>query len=126
LFRHWHRFGVVQDIRERLQIVGAMIPELDSMDYFASLREHAANQFTDELYDEVPPGQATGDCWNFDESDERTPHYPWAIQWHRSFAALRSLHSRLEGVDMKEVSAIFGSLIDGLQRSITGEGNRRD
>lgn len=122
LFRHWHRSGVVRDIRERLQIVGAMIPELDSIDYFASLREHAADQFTDELYDEVPPGEATGDCWNFDETDESAPHYPWAIQWHRSFAALRSLHSRLEAVDMKEVSAIFGSLIDGLQRSITGEG----
>lgn len=126
LFRHWHRSGVVRDIRERLQIVGAMIPELDSIDYFASLREHAADQFTDELYDEVPPGDATGDCWNFDETDESAPHYPWAIRWHRSFAALRSLHSRLEAVDMKEVSAIFGSLIDGLQRSITGEGDRRD
>jgi len=126
LFRHWHRSGVVRDIRERLQIVGAMIPELDSIDYFASLREHAADQFTDELYDEVPPGEATGDCWNFDETDESAPHYPWAIQWHRSFAALRSLHSRLEAVDMKEVSAIFGSLIDGLQRSITGEGDSRD
>lgn len=126
LFRHWNRAGVVRDIRERLQIVGAMIPELDTVEYFSGIRQRAADLFTDELYDEIPPGDATSEYWNFTEADEGAPHYPWAIRWNRGFAALRSLHSRLEVVDETEITAIFGPLIDGVQRATTKEGAAHD
>ena len=39
LFRHWRTSGVVREIRERLQVVGAMIPEVGADDYFDGLRE---------------------------------------------------------------------------------------
>ncbi len=42
LFRHWRRSGVVPDIRERLQLVGAMIPDDQGRPaYLEGLRERA-------------------------------------------------------------------------------------
>ncbi|MFM0518421.1 AAA family ATPase [Caballeronia jiangsuensis] len=111
LFRHWRTAGVARDIRERLQLVGAMIPEVESADYFKGLCERGWNVFAEELYDDVPAGVAADDLWSFAESDDTAPHYPWPIRWHRGFAALRSLHTRIETVDPQEVTAVFGHLL---------------
>lgn len=118
LFEHWRKTGVVEGIRERLQLVGAMIPESDSATYFDGLRERGGDVFADKLYDEIPAGEDVGSRWNFDEHEEGAPHYPWAIKWHRGFAALRSLHSRLETVDDAEVKNIFGPVVDGVTHFI--------
>lgn len=122
LFEHWRKCGVAEAIRERLQLVGAMIPEMDAVDYFAGLREHSHDLFTEELYDEVPPGEVTGPRWNFDESDESAPHYPIPVRWHRSFAALRSLHTRLESIEDHDLDTIFGPLIATLMNLTNGQG----
>ncbi|PJX13509.1 hypothetical protein CWI66_12115 [Halomonas sp. 141] len=114
LFSYWHQADVVRDIRERLQLVGAMIPETSAIEYFANLKERSWDLFSDALYDEVPPGATTDELWNFDDSDEVAPHYPWPIKWHRGFAALTSLHTRLEQIDRQEVRSIYGTLVDGL------------
>jgi hypothetical protein len=122
LFQHWRTTGVVRKIRRRLQLVGAVIPELGSTEYFSALRESAWTLFSEELYDEVAPGEiASGDIWSFDDSEEGAPHSPWPIRWHRSFAALRSIHSRLDGIDSHEVSNVFGELIIGISRTVTTE-----
>ncbi len=123
LFQHWRTTGVVREIRHRLQLVGAVIPEIDAADYFAMLRESAWTLFSDELYDEVAPGEiASGNIWSFDEPDESAPHSPWPIRWHRSFASLRSIHTRLSGIDSNEVSNAFGDLIAGIARTAATEG----
>lgn len=115
LFHHWRTTGVVREIRERLQIVGALIPELDSINYTQGLREAAWSLFSEELYDELAAGCAVTDgVWSFDSVDEASPHYPWAIRWNRGFNSLRAIHSRLDGVDALEVSSVFGQLIDGI------------
>ena len=121
LFRHWRKSGTAQDIRERLQLVGAMIPETDAAEYFAGLRERGYDLFTEELYDEIPPGEITGDRWNFDEYDESSPHHPWPVRWNRGFAALRSLHGRLESIDTQEMNAVFGTLLENLVRLAPNE-----
>lgn len=122
LFRHWRTTGVVREIRERLQVVGALIPELDSVDYLIGLREEAWSLFADELYDEVPAGTAAvGDTWSFDGADEGGPHYAWPIRWNRGFNSLRSVHSRLEGIDTLEVMAVFGPVIEGISSVLQGE-----
>ncbi|MBE7373005.1 ParA family protein [Pseudomonas lopnurensis] len=121
LFRHWRTTGVAREIRDRLQLVGAMIPEVNTHDYLASLRESAWNLFAEELYDEVPAGEpAMGDTWSFSEADESAPHYPWPIRWHRGFAALRSLHARLEDIDPQEIDTLFGSIVTGLENTLDG------
>ncbi|MBV5345318.1 MAG: ParA family protein, partial [Rhodoferax sp.] len=123
LFRHWRITGVVREIRERLQLVGAMIPEVGADDYFDELRERAWDIFSEELYDEVPAGAISTEegSWSFDEADEGAPHSPWSVRWHRGFSALRSLHGRLSGIDGEEVYTIFGPLIDGLMPLIEAE-----
>lgn len=127
LFQHWRTTGVVRKIRDRLQLVGAVIPELASAEYFSTLRESAWTLFSEELYDEVPPGEiASGDIWSFDESEEGAPHNPWPIRWHRSFAALRSIHLRLDGIDSQEVSNVFGDLITGITSTLTTKDMQND
>ncbi|MDA8229738.1 MAG: AAA family ATPase [Magnetospirillum sp.] len=120
LFRHWRKAGRVREIRERLQIVGAMIPETGADKYFEELRERAWDAFADELYDEIPAGAilSEGDSWSFDQSDESAPHYPWAVRWHRGFAALQSLHGKLSVIGRDEINAVFGPLIEGVMASV--------
>lgn len=123
LLRHWRTSGVVCEIRERLQFVGAMIPELGSTEYFAGLRERAWDVFSDELYNEVPAGEpAVGDTWSFDEPDESAPHHPWPIRWHRGFAAMTSLHQRLQGLDAEQVEHVFGHFLEGVERLVFSGG----
>lgn len=114
LFNHWHRAGVVRDIRDRLQLIGAMIPEVDGADYFDGLRERAWNTFSEGLYDEVPPGETTSEHFSFDESDVTAPHYPLPIRWHRGFASLLSIHSHFQRIDESEVTSNYGAFVEGV------------
>lgn len=111
LFDYWARAGVAPDIRERLQIVAALVPETDPADYLASFQDEAYTLFAETLYDDLPAGATDLDLWHFEPADEAAPHNPWPIRWHRGFAALRSLHGRLARIDRGEVDGIFGPLI---------------
>jgi len=75
LFQHWNKTGVVRDIRERLQIVGAMIPEVGMEEYFDGLLERAWDIFSEELYDEVPAGEISGEdsVWSYDQFEGSDP-----------------------------------------------------
>lgn len=119
LFRHWRRNAVAREIRKRLQLVGAMIPEDEARNrYLQELRDQAWDVFRDELYDEVPAGATTEGLWSFDIADEEAPHMPWAVRWNRGWATVHSLHGRLEEVDQSEVKYIFGPLLDGIDSII--------
>ena len=116
LFEQWQRAQVTGEIRDRLQIVAAMVPELERVSYLAGLRESAHGIFTGSLYDEIAPGTLEG--WNFDETDEGAPHSPWAVNWQRSFAGLRSLQGRLALISEDEVKSVFGPLINGVTNTV--------
>jgi MinD-like ATPase involved in chromosome partitioning or flagellar assembly len=119
LLTHWLRANVIQKVRERLQIVGAMIPEVGGIDYFDDLREQAWNLFTECVYDEIPAGEPISETFfNYDERDEFAPHCPWPIRWHRGFAALQSIHSRIQAIDLDEAKSVFGPLLDGIHAMI--------
>lgn len=118
LFEHWRQRGVVERLRERLQIVGAMLPETKRIDYLEGLRDHAYGIFADSLYDEIAAGEVIGSRWHFEASDETAPHYPLAVEWHRSFAGLRSLSGRLAEISPQDVQAIFGALIEGVAAAL--------
>lgn len=122
LLKYWLQAGVALDIRERLQIVAALTPEIDRISYFESLRDNAYNIFAESLYDEIAPGDTAVECWHSEPLDSSAPHYPWEIRWHRSLAGLRSLHGRLNTIDSQEVHSIFGPLIEGIE-GVLGMGN---
>ncbi|MFW7194422.1 ParA family protein [Enterobacter sp. BNK-29] len=138
LFEHWLNSEVANDIRERLQIVASMVPETDKIEYLISLRDHAYDLFSNNLYDEIEaaPIDAVGpsndedykwkvrelvEGWNFDSSDEGAPHNPWAIQWHRSFTGSLALHGRLATIDENSIKSIFGPLIEGIESVFDSE-----
>ncbi|GAA0776802.1 AAA family ATPase [Castellaniella ginsengisoli] len=133
LFEQWLRAGVAQQIRERLQVVGATVPELDRIEYLKGLREHAYKVFVDTLYDELAPVKLgrkldgswkvgeLSEGWSFDEADDGAPHAPWAVQWHSSFAGLRSLQGRLAVINTQELRSIFNPLLEGISNIIPPE-----
>ncbi len=123
LFEFWKHSGKVEKIRDRLQLVGAMIPDDETRrDYFDRLRESSEDLFSNHLYDEIPPGESEADYFSFDGQDEAAPHYPWAIRWNRGFAALYSMHARLRTIETAEVEAVFGPLVSGIDAVMHGSG----
>ncbi|MDR2746796.1 MAG: AAA family ATPase [Treponema sp.] len=127
LFQHWARNNTVKEIRERLQVVAALIPEINSQEYVDGLCEHAWNLFTDKLYDPVPPGDSSQndsslDDFSYDKSSVEAPHFPWRVLWNRGFAVLPNLYEPLRQTVMAEqVQGIFGQLINQI-KEITGNG----
>lgn len=127
LFKYWQQAGRVEAIRERLQLVGAMIPDDETRkDYFDRLRESAADLFGELLYDEIPPGEPEADYFSFDEHNVSAPHYPWAIKWNRGFSALYSVHDRLAGLDQTDVDAVFAPLLEGINSVVTARDEVND
>jgi Mrp family chromosome partitioning ATPase len=116
LFRHWLNTGAYAKIRERLQIVAALVPEVDTERYMAHMRERSWDLFTSTLYDEVSEQSValSSSVWTFDASEDAAPHSPWRVRWNRGFAALQSLYGRLSDIDEPLAYAIFGPLIDGV------------
>ena len=118
LFDHWLRHGVANDIRESLQVVGALLPEVAREEYGSVLRDNAYELFAETLYDAIPAGEIIGERFHFEATDESAPHCPWSVKWHRSLAGLRSLHGRLAEIDSTEVRSIFGPLIKGVANGL--------
>lgn len=127
LFDHWRLHGVAPIIRERLQVVGALIPTWGDGAFpqaTQQLCENAYSLFSGSLYDEARPepdpeaeaiGALSSDLFNFDLPDLSAPHNPCAIGWNQAFAAIESLHDRLESTDPDQIKLVFGSLLTDLQ-----------
>ena len=94
LFQHWQRRGLARKIRERLSIVSALTPDVDTEPYLQRFRERAWDLFRN-LYDDVAPAVSPSDEFSFDLHEEDAPHDPIPIHWTRGFASGASLH-RLE------------------------------
>ena len=90
LFRHWQSHGVATSIRDRLSIVSAVTPELDTEWYLQRFREESWNLFRDGLYGPVVTDDV-GDPYSFDLDEEDAPHTPLPIHWTRGLAAGASL-----------------------------------
>lgn len=127
LFDHWRLHGVAPIIRERLQVVGALIPTWGDGAFpqaTQQLCENAYSLFSDSLYDEALPeadedadgfSSPPADLFNFDLPDRTAPHNPCAIGWNQAFAAIESLHDRLHGMEADQIRQVFGSLLTDLQ-----------
>lgn len=116
LFSHWRQRGVITQIRGRLQLVAGLVPEDDrQIDYLLALREDAYSLF-EHTYDEVRPGEISD--WSFEEGDDLAPHSPLSIRWNRGWYGLLSLQQRMVGVDELQVAAVYGPLLDFLNRAL--------
>ena len=94
LFRHWHEHGLATSIRERLSIVSALTPEIDTETYLDGFRERSWRLFQEGVYDELQPGEdPAAERFSFDLDEEQAPHDPLPILWNRGLAAGTSLRS---------------------------------
>ena len=121
LFRHWQRHDLAARIRERLSIVSALTPELDTERYLQRFREHAWHLFRDRLYDDLSsPGDA-GDAFSFDLGDDDAPHTPLPIHWTRGLVAGGSLRD-LEESTVRQAYRPFLKRFDRLMQGADGGG----
>ena len=120
LFEHWRLHDVATKIRERLRVVGALLPTWGDQAFLqatAQLRENAYLNLSQILYDEELAGAAlplADEPFNFDLRDPDAPHSPLAIGWNQGFAAIGSLHDRLAASEANQIQFVFGPLIDNL------------
>ena len=91
LFQHWQKQNVASEVRERLSIVSALTPELETERYLQRFRENAWNLYRDYLYDAVPSEDDGSDPFSFDVSDDDAPHDPLVVHWTRGLSSGVSL-----------------------------------
>lgn len=119
LFRHWGRYGLSTDIGQFLQVVAAMVPEIDRLNYIKGLCENSWNLFTETLYESIPAGASADESetiyFNFDKDDSYAPHYPWPVLWTRGLATLYSYYGTDNVFEPSLIEAQFGKLIDGIK-----------
>ena len=116
LFRHWQGHGLAARIRERLSIVSALTPELDTERYLQRFQEHAWHLFRDRLYDDLSSPDDAGDAFSFDLGDDDAPHAPLPIHWTRGLAAggsLRDLEESTVRQAYRPFLTRFGRLMQG-------------
>ena len=92
LFRHWQEHELATRIRERLLMVSALTPEIDTGRYLDGFMERSWNLFREHLYDETDANDdPVADRFSFDLYEEHAPHNPLCITWSRGLAAGVSL-----------------------------------
>ncbi len=116
LFRHWRGHPNRHDFRDKLWVVGAMIPDTQTRDYLDSLRDHAWALFDDELYD---PAGATPDpdAFTYGFDDEAGRHYPREVFWQRSLLAFDPLQTWTD----QFVTAAYQSFLNWFDKVLLGE-----
>ena len=114
LFRHWRDHDLAGRIRERLSIVSALTPEVDTERYLQKFREESWNLFRDGLYGMVEPSGDAGDPYSFDLDEEGAPHDPFPIHWTRGLAAgasLRGLETTIVSLAYRDFLRRFDGLL---------------
>jgi hypothetical protein len=114
LFCHWRDSPHLASVRERLQVIAAMVPETNREAYLRRFREHAWDVFREHLYEEAAPDATS--AFNFDLNDEDAPHYPWPFFWHRAlqeFSPANS-HTGLDEAVATEAAGLLMSRADHL------------
>ncbi len=91
LFDHWRAQGLAPRIRDRLSLVSALTPEVDTKQYLGRFREHAWNLFRDRLYDPLEGADDAFDAVSYALRSDDAPHNPLVVHWNRGFAAGASL-----------------------------------
>ena len=107
LFRHWQDHQLAESIREKLSIISALTPEVDTEHYLEGFRERSWNLFQECLYDELrADAAAAAERFAFDLEDEHAPHDPLPILCSRGLAAGTSLR-HLERAPVRLAHAEF-------------------
>ncbi len=122
LFEHWRSHPDVRDFRDRLWVIGSMVPRKDGEAYVEGLRDSAYKLFWETLYDQPPDAsEDTTDpasVFNFQPTDESANHYPREVLFDEGLVAFDPLSALQEG----PIGAAYGKLFDWFDRTFLPEG----
>lgn len=116
LFSQWQSSPIGAEIRERLKIVAAHIPEEGRKEYLRSFETAAYRLLLQTLYDpERPLGTSDSAAtplpvFNFDLRDPAAPHHRLPIYWNRVFQDWNPLD---DAVSDDQLGAAFGEFLRG-------------
>jgi hypothetical protein len=108
LLRGWKRQPVIaREVRERVRIVAAQVPETGREAYLNQLRTDSYDLFSDTLYEEAGPKNPA--AFNFDVNATDAPHFALPVYWSRPFQEWDPLTSVVTG---DQIRAAFGEFLD--------------
>lgn len=108
LLSQWqHQPQIGAEVRQRLRVVAAQVPETGREAYLRQFELDAYDLFAETLYDEEA-GAETLDAFNFDKNDPDAPHYRLPIYWSR---ALQEWDPLSDVVTPDQHEAAFGSFL---------------
>ena len=121
LFEHWRSHPDVRDFRDRLWVIGAMVPRKDGESYVEGLRDGAYKLFWETLYNQAPEAsEDTADpasMFNFQPTDEAANHYPREVLFDEGLVAFDPLSALQEGPN----GAAYGKLFDWFDRTFLSD-----
>ena len=83
LLRQWSaRPKIAQEVRERIKMVAAQVPETAQKAYLDRFVDETYQMFSELMYEEIGPENP--DAFNFDIQSTDAPHYPLRIEFSRS------------------------------------------
>jgi hypothetical protein len=115
LFSHWQSHPtVLSTVRDKLITVEALFPESNQAERANRFLENSYTLFSETLYEPIEPGDKPDpDIFNFDMSDEASPHYPLRIRWNNRFQEFDPLLLPKGILTDADIAATFGEFIDG-------------
>lgn len=121
LFEHWRSHPDIRLLRERLWVVGSMVPRKNSESYVEGLRDGAHKLFAETLYDQPPDSlDAATDpepVFNFQPTDDSGNHYPREVLFDEGLVAFDPLDSLQEG----PIGAAYGKFFDWFDRTFLAD-----
>jgi hypothetical protein len=122
LLSGWARHpAVARDVRERIRVVAAQVPDHGRQDYIERLNQEAYDAFADTLY-EVSGPDGDLEAFNFDMKSIDAPHYPLRVNWHN---ALTEWDPHQTQVSYDEVRGALGDFLDQATELTLGHPSER-
>ena len=112
LFRRWKDYGLVPALRDRVQVVSALVPELGKDTYSKGFHERSWDLFRDSFYDDLDGDTAGADRFPFGIDAAAAAHAPLPIHWNRDMAA----GSFLDRLDPEAVRLAYSDFFTGFDR----------
>jgi len=106
LFLHWRGHPNVREFRDKLWVVGSMVPRRDTQSYVDGLRDNAWQLFLESVYDKEEEGLDS--VFNFAQADEAGNHYPREILWDEGLTSFDPLEAWQEA----PVQAAYGAFLE--------------
>ncbi|QKS29576.1 MAG: AAA family ATPase [Candidatus Accumulibacter similis] len=121
LFEHWRFHPDMRNFRERLWVIGSMVPRKDAEKYVEGLRDGAYTLFWETLYDQPPDSTEdtaeSATVFNFQLTDESANHYPREVLFDEALVAFDPLSALQEG----PLTAAYAKLFDWFDRTFLSE-----